>query len=295
MDLLLDRYLAFIRMEKGLSQNTIEAYARDLGRYLERLAESGIEAPAAVRREQILDHLRSLHQAGLSPRSQARALAAIRTFHRYLVRERVCENDPTADLTTPRTVKRLPNFLTLEEVDRLLQAPPVTTPAGARDRAMLEVLYAAGLRVSELCGLEVEDANLEVGFVLVRGKGDKERVVPLGRSAISWLHRYLDGPREEILRGRTCRSLFPSNRARAMTRQAFWKNIKKYARVAGIEKEISPHKLRHSFATHLLEGGADLRSVQSMLGHADLATTEIYTHVDSERLRRLYEEHHPRA
>lgn len=295
MDHLLDLYLSWIRLERGLSANTVEAYGRDLSRYLEGLEKAGLKEPSEIAQVHVLEHLRRLSEAGLSTRSQARALAAIRTFHRFLLREELCETDPTADLETPRTVRRLPVFLTLEEVEALLSAPDTTTAPGNRDRAMLETLYATGLRVSELVGLELNDVNLEVGYLLARGKGGKERVVPLGEAAVGWIRRHLDGPREEILRGRPCRFLFPSNRGRAMTRQGFWKLIKKYAKVAGIDKEISPHKLRHSFATHLLEGGADLRSVQAMLGHADVATTEIYTHVDRKRLRGLYDRYHPRA
>ncbi len=295
MEHLLDLYLSYIRLERGLSANTVEAYGRDLDRYLKGLTQAGCAAPGDVTRDHVLAHLKVLADHGLSARSQARALAAIRTFHRFLLREQLADCDPTADLETPRRARRLPVFLTHDEVERLLGAPDATTPAGTRDRAMLETLYATGLRVSELTGLELNDVNLEAGYLQARGKGDKERLVPLGRSAIGWIVRFLEGPREEILRGRPARALFPSNRARAMTRQGFWKLLKKYAKVAGIQKEISPHKLRHSFATHLLEGGADLRAVQAMLGHADVATTEIYTHVDRARLRKLYAEHHPRA
>ncbi|RMG21500.1 MAG: site-specific tyrosine recombinase XerD [Deltaproteobacteria bacterium] len=292
---LLDLYLSYIRLEKGLSANTVEAYGRDLDRYLKELEASGVEEASSIGRGHVLAHLQALHRAGLSSRSQARALAAIRTFHRFLLKERLTEGDPTADLETPRSVKKLPVFLTQEEVDRLLAAPDTTTAAGTRDRAMLETLYATGLRVSELVGLELNDVHLEVGYLIARGKGGKERMVPLGSAAVRWIRRFLEGPREEILRGRSTRALFPTNRGRAMTRQGFWKTLKKYARAAGIDKAISPHKLRHSFATHLLENGADLRSVQAMLGHADVSTTEIYTHVNRERLRALYDAHHPRA
>jgi integrase/recombinase XerD len=295
MDHLLDLYLAWVRVERGLSNNTVEAYARDLTRYLQDLGDAGVAEASAVSKGDVQAHLGALTESGLSPRSRARALAAIRTFHRFLVRENLCDADPTADLDTPRTTRKLPVFLTMAEVEALLAVPDTTTAPGTRDRAMLETLYAAGLRVSELVGLSVNDLELNGGYVLVRGKGDKERLVPLGESALGWLRRYLEGPREEILRQRVCKALFPSNRARAMTRQGFWKQVRKYARAAGIEKAISPHKLRHTFATHLLEGGADLRAVQAMLGHADVGTTEIYTHVDRARLKHLYEKHHPRA
>lgn len=295
MDHLLDLYMAWLRVERGLAGNTIEAYGRDLSRYLDSLANSGIEQPGAIGRGDVQEHLAILDEMDLSQRSKARALAAIRTFHRFLVRESLCESDPTADLDTPRSSRRLPVFLSDQEVEDLLAAPDVTKAPGVRDRSMLEVLYASGLRVSELVGLEVADVESEAGYLLVRGKGGKERMVPLGELALAWLERFLDGPREEILRGRPCDALFPSNRARAMTRQGFWKLIRAYARAAGISRAISPHKLRHTFATHLLEGGADLRSVQAMLGHADVSTTEIYTHVDRTRLRSIYEQHHPRA
>ncbi len=295
MDHLLDIYLAWMRVERGLATNTVQAYARDLGRYMEHLSQKGVAVAEGVARGHIQEHLGDLTKKGFSPRSRARALAAIRTFHRFLLREGLCESDPTADLDTPSTGRPLPVFLTLEEVNALLSAPVVSKPAGFRDRVMLETLYACGLRVSELVGLRVEDLELKAGFLIVRGKGGKERLVPLGESAIDWLERYLGGPRNEILRGRSSSALFPSNRGTPISRQAFWKSLRAYASAAGIDKRVSPHKLRHSFATHLLEGGADLRAVQAMLGHADVGTTEIYTHVDRSRLRELYEKHHPRS
>jgi integrase/recombinase XerD len=207
----------------------------------------------------------------------------------------MCPQDPTEDLDTPRWGRKLPTFLSLDEVERLLEAPQPSTVAGARDRAMLEVLYACGLRVSELCGLKAEDLQLSAGYLVARGKGSKERVVPLGSKAAAAVKEYLAGPRAALLKGRPSRALFVTPRGGPFTRVGFWKLLRRYALKAGIRRPISPHKLRHSFATHLLERGADLRAVQAMLGHADLATTQVYTHVNAARLRAVYDQHHPRS
>jgi len=231
----------------------------------------------------------------VGPRSQARALSAIRSFHRLLVAERLCTADPTENMGSPRPGRRLPGVLSGGEVERLLRAPDPRTPAGRRDRAMLELLYATGLRVSELVTLSVNDLHLETRMVLARGKGSKERLVPVGAPAAEAVRLYLASARQALLRGRRTQDLFVTPRGARMTRQGFWKLIGRYARGAGIGKRISPHQLRHSFATHLLAGGADLRAVQAMLGHADIATTQIYTHVDRTQVRRLYDRHHPRA
>jgi integrase/recombinase XerD len=216
-------------------------------------------------------------------------------FHRFLVAERHAEADPTEQVETPRQARRLPVFLTLDEVEALLAAPPDTTPAGLRDRAMLHVLYATGLRVSELVGLSINSVQLDAGYLVARGKGDKERLVPLGRRAVAEVRAWLGRGRPALLRGRTCRALFVGPRGTALTRQGVWKLLRRHALAAGIRKRLSPHKLRHSFATHLVERGADLRVVQAMLGHADLATTQIYTHVDGRRLRAVYDAAHPRS
>lgn len=295
MEGLLDLYLTFVRAERGLSAKTVEAYGADVSRYLTALAKGGIRDIAQVTPEHVADHLRGLGKNGLSRRSQARHLAALRGFHRFLVDERLAAKDPTTDQDTPKSPRKLPIFLNVDEVDRLLSAPDDKTVPGLRDRAMLEVLYATGLRVSELCGLSINSVNLTQGYVIALGKGRKERVVPLGREAIARVKAYLAGPRDALLHGRECRELFVTSRGEGFTRQGFWKLLRRYALKAGITAQISPHKLRHSFATHLLERGADLRAVQTMLGHADLSTTQIYTHVNRARLRKLYDAHHPRG
>ena len=292
----LDLFLAHLRVEKALAANSVESYARDIRRYIQQLAASGRTSWTDVGRPDVQSHLSALARAGISPRSQARALSAIRGFHRLLVGERVSPVDPTDEVDAPRRSRKLPQLLSRDEVDRLLAAPrTVRGASGARDLAMLELLYATGLRVSELVGLEVNQVDLEARVVLARGKGNKERLVPLGAPAADAIRAWLAGSREAMLKGRRSRDLFVTSRGRRMTRQGFWKLLGRYARAAGISRRISPHKLRHSFATHLLEGGADLRAVQSMLGHADVSTTEIYTHVDRSHARRLHARHHPRA
>lgn len=292
----LDLFLAHLRVEKGLARNSVESYARDVRRYLAFLSGAGRTSWDDVARGDVQAHLLGLAGKGISPRSQARALSAIRGFHRLLVSERVARADPTDEVDAPRRTRKLPQLLSREEVDRLLAAPrQLRGAAGVRDRAMLELLYATGLRVSELVTLEVNQVDLESRVLLARGKGNKERLVPVGAPAADALRGWLSGPRDQVLRGRRTRDLFVTTRGRRMTRQGFWKLLGRHARTAGITRAISPHKLRHSFATHLLEGGADLRAVQSMLGHADVSTTEIYTHVDRTQARRLHSRHHPRA
>ncbi|MEI6224499.1 MAG: site-specific tyrosine recombinase XerD [Deltaproteobacteria bacterium] len=292
----LDLFLAHLRVEKGLSRNSVEAYAHDVRRYLAFLAASGRTSWDGVTRGDVQAHLGALTGDGISARSQARALSAVRGFHKLLLAERIASADPTDEVDAPRRTRKLPQLLSRAEVDRLLAAPRQAKGAAAvRDRAMLELLYATGLRVSELVGLEVNQVDLESRVLLARGKGNKERLVPIGAPAADAMKAWLAGPREQMLRLRRSRDLFVTPRGRGMTRQGFWKLLGRYARVAGISRAISPHKLRHSFATHLLEGGADLRAVQSMLGHADVSTTEIYTHVDRTQARRLHARHHPRA
>jgi integrase/recombinase XerD len=291
----LDLFLAHLRVEKGLARNSVESYGRDVRRYLAFLSAAGRISWDDVDRQDVQAHLGALAGDGIAPRSQARALSAIRGFHRLLLSERVARADPTDEVDAPRRTRKLPQLLSREEVERLLAAPRVRGVAGIRDRAMLELLYATGLRVSELVSLEVNQVDLESRVLLARGKGNKERLVPVGAPAADALRAWLAGPRERVLRLRRSRDLFVTPRGRRMTRQGFWKLLGRYARAAGISRRISPHKLRHSFATHLLEGGADLRAVQAMLGHADVSTTEIYTHVDRTQARRLHSRHHPRA
>ncbi len=291
---LLDLYISFLRAERNLAAKTVDAYAADVRDYLSELHERGVKVEA-VTREDVLEHMAFLAKKGLSPRSRARHLAALRGFHRFLEDEKLSPADPTTDLDTPKHARKLPIFLTVEEVIALLEAPDSKTLAGIRDRAMIEVLYATGLRVSELVSLGLNDVNLIDGYILAFGKGRKERVIPLGKKAIEAIKTWLEGPRISVLKGRESKALFVSPRGKALTRMGFWKLLRRHARGAGIMKEISPHKLRHSFATHLVERGADLRAVQAMLGHADLGTTQIYTHVDSRRLRAMYDDKHPRS
>lgn len=293
---LVERYLDHLAVERGLSANTAAAYRRDLVRLGEELSEAGSHLETA-RPADLAAHVRRLRRAGLSPRSIARAASAARGFYAHLVAEGERRDDPAADLVTPKLLRPLPKVLSEEEVEGLLRAPDTATPLGLRDRAMIELLYATGLRVSELVGLRLSQLRLGSdpggGFLVVFGKGSKERIVPVGESAEAWLARYHRQARPELERGRTD-AVFLSRLGRGMTRQAFWETLKKHARAAGV-REVSPHVLRHSFATHLLEHGADLRAVQAMLGHADVTTTQIYTHIHQHRLKSLYERFHPRA
>jgi integrase/recombinase XerD len=295
LDPALDLFLSHARIEKGLAANSVEAYGRDLRRYLDHLGALGIAEWAAVGRSEVQTHLARLVELGLSPRSQARALSAIRQLHGVLVREKLAPHDPTDEIDSPRPGRRLPSLLSREEVEALLAVPDPRRSSGRRDRAMLELLYATGLRVSELVSLELNDVNLETRVLVARGKGSKERLVPIGAPAAEAVRAYLFSARDALLGGRRSKDLFVTPRGGRMTRQGFAKIVARCARMAGIRRAISPHKLRHSFATHLLEGGADLRAVQAMLGHADVSTTQIYTHVDRTHVRRLYDRHHPRS
>ena len=293
LDAALDRFLAHLRVERGLLAATLEAYARDLREYTDWLLRQGIARLADVTEPLILQHLGALQVRGLSRASQARHLAAVRGLHKFANAEGLTPTDPSEGVGATRGSRPLPNFLGVDEVDRLLAQPGCDTPAGARDKAMLEVLYASGLRVSELVALPLSAIDLNTGVVRVRGKGGKERIVPVGERAREALSTYLSGPRQKLLGTRHSSDLFVTPRGGHMTRQGFWKLLGRYARAAGIE-HVHPHTLRHSFATHLLERGADLRAVQAMLGHADIATTQIYTHVDRERLKAVIAKH-PRA
>jgi integrase/recombinase XerD len=294
LDQALDQYLAHLRVERGLLPATLESYARDLREYVEWLAQRGVGALAQVTEPVIFQHLAGLQQRGLSRASQARHLAAVRGLHRFASAEGIAPADPSERVGASRGARPLPNFLGVAEVDRLLAQPDARTVAGARDKAMLEVLYASGLRVSELVALPLSAIDPQMGIVRVRGKGGKERIVPVGARAREALEAYLEGPRHALLGKRRSGDLFVTPRGARMTRQGFWKLLGRYARAAGIEQRVYPHTLRHSFATHLLERGADLRAVQAMLGHADIATTQIYTHVDRERLKAVLAKH-PRA
>jgi integrase/recombinase XerD len=295
LDRLVDRWLDHLATERGLARKTVEAYARDLAAFSRPLVTRGIRAAGAIGATEVRAHLARLADRGLSPRSQARALAALRGFLRFCVRERRLKEDPTARLAIRRPPGRLPHALGGGEVGALLATPRDGERRGIRDRALLELLYACGLRVSELVGLRGEQVNLEAGFVRVTGKGGKERVVPLGRPARAALERYLSEGRGPLLGGRTSSFVFVGRAGRPLTRQAVWKLVKQRGLAAGLGRRVFPHMLRHTFATHLLGGGADLRVVQALLGHADVATTQIYTHVTPTRLREVHRRHHPRA
>jgi integrase/recombinase XerD len=289
----LDDYIQHLRVERGLSKHTVEAYARDLVRFGARLTEENVSLDE-VDETQVAGYLVTLSQEGLSARTQARALSSVRGFFRFLVQEGQQQCDPTELLEGPRLLRKLPDILNRDEVVRLLEAPAGSKPNRIRDRAMLHMMYAAGLRVSELIELDLGDVNLEEGFVSALGKGNKRRLVPIGSHARAAVVEYLAEVRPKWARPAS-RACFVTARGKTMTRQGFWGLVKKYARAAGITKPISPHKLRHSFATHLLAGGADLRSVQTMLGHADISTTQIYTHVSGDHLRKMHERYHPRG
>jgi len=286
-------FLDFCRIEKGLAENSLEAYRSDLNRFAAAChADAGQDFPSA---EAIAQYFQSLYQQGLGSRSVARHLTTLRNFVAHLLREGRLAVDPTASLALPRQWKNLPKFLNHSEIDRLLQAPDPAKPTGLRDRAMIELLYSSGLRVSELCELQLSDLNEELGVVRVLGKGNKERLIPVGRSAVAALGEYQRTGRPQLLRGRGSKYLFVTARGTRMSRQCFWTLLRHCGTKAGILRRLTPHVLRHSFATHLLEGGADLRSVQTMLGHADISTTQIYTHVMRSRLREIVDQHHPRA
>ena len=288
-------FLNFCRIEKGLAANSLEAYSRDLQRYGVYFQSQNASDVTLNHTDTVLSYLNSLYRSRLGSRSIARHLASLRNFYNFLLREGKVTADPTEHLHTPKQWKNIPKFLNLSQINKLLQAPDAALPTGVRDRAMLELLYASGLRVSELCRVGISDLNLDLGVLRTTGKGNKQRVVPVGRSAVTAVRLYLETARGRILKGRGSRYLFVTARGGAMTRQAFWKLLAGHGRRVGIFRNLTPHVLRHSFATHLLEGGADLRSVQTMLGHADISTTQIYTHVMRSRLRKTLDDHHPRA
>lgn len=291
----IDSYLDHLRVVRRLSPLSVESYSRDL-LALARFAEGRGQSPDTLTPHDLEAFVRSLMAEGYAPTSVARVVAGIRGFYRHLLVERAIAADPAEDLRPPRAWRELPRYLSMEEVDRLLEAPDVSTPRGLRDRTLIELLYATGLRVSELVGLKPTDLHLDAGYLTCIGKGDKQRIVPVGDQARQWMARYLAEGRQALLKGQASGWLFPGGRGSApLTRVGFWKLLKRYAVVSGVTTDVSPHTLRHSFATHLLDRGADLRAIQLMLGHADLSTTQIYTHVLEARLKQIYDQHHPRG
>jgi integrase/recombinase XerD len=291
----LQEYLNYLSVERGLSKNTLESYARDLRQYLKYIKERKQLEIDGTTQATVIGYLLQLQARGKATATLSRSLAAIKSYYHYLFREEKIERDPTINLDAPKQEKRLPHILSISDVERLLEQPDLKMPAGIRDRAMLEVLYATGLRVSELIGLKTNDFNLEMGYIRCIGKGSKERIVPLGSVAIKYIRLYQENARKFLASTPNETTMFLNHHGHGLTRQGFWKIIKKYAIEINLEGEITPHTLRHSFATHLLENGADLRSVQEMLGHADISTTQIYTHLTKNRLKEVYQKAHPRA
>ena len=294
-DILIDQFLNYLVVEKGLSKKTLEAYNRDIIRYRNFLAENKSSAFSEEDTPLILKHLILLRKSGLAARSRARHLVAIRGLYRFLVQEKVLRNDPARLIDLPKTSLKLPYVFSREEIVLLLEAPDTKKPLGVRDAAMLELLYAAGLRVSELINLKLQDINLEAGFVRIFGKGSKERIVPIGIHAKEKISHYLKTARSQRLKQAPSPYFFIARAGNPMTRQGFWKLLRRYAMQAGLTEKITPHSIRHSFASHLLEGGADLRAVQIMLGHVDISTTQIYTHVTRDHLKKLHKKFHPRG
>ena len=295
IDLLCDRYFNYLLVEKGLSKKTLESYSADIARYVLFLKKSGMKTVSKDDAPLILKHLIDLRDEGLGARSRARHLIAFRGFYRFLTIEKIVSHDPSRMIDLPKASLKLPHCLSVQETLALLDAPESPSPAALRNSAMLHILYAAGLRVSELIFLKTNDLNLEAGFVRVFGKGARERVVPIGRQAKNRVDQYIQTARPALLKTAGSHYLFVARAGKPMTRQGFWKMFKKRAKKVGINKDVSPHTLRHSFATHLLDGGADLRAVQTMLGHVDISTTQIYTHVSMDRLKKIHETHHPRG
>jgi len=290
-------FIHYLIVERGLSQNTIVSYERDLKSYQKHLSEiQQIESFNHVTRLHIIQFLKSLKETGKSSKTIARHIASIRSFHQFLLREKQAEQDPSVLIESPQLERTLPKILSLQEVETLLETPKLTSPLGYRDKAMLELLYATGIRVSEMINLNLTDVHLTMGFIRCYGKGNKERIVPIGHTATDVLIQYLEKGRSKLIDGKNpTEALFVNHHGKRISRQGFWKNLKKIALEANINKELTPHTLRHSFATHLLENGADLRAVQEMLGHADISTTQIYTHVTKTRLKDVYKQFHPRA
>ncbi len=287
-------FLNYLRVEKGLSSNTLHAYRRDIGKLVAFLSERRLSL-RDVKRGDVTDFLKALYLAKLDSRSVARHLATVRHFFRFCLLDKAIDVDPSDNIQSPKFRMNLPEYLSVEEVDRLLAQPDTQDVNGLRDKAMIELLYSTGLRVSELCGLRLADVQMDAGFLRCIGKGNKERLVPVGRAALAVVELYAKSARLKILGDNSSPYLFPTRNGGLMTRSHFWKRLRDYGRRAGLRQELSPHMLRHSFATHLLDRGADLRSVQMMLGHSDISTTQIYTHVGEGRLKQIYKAHHPRA
>ncbi|WP_285489810.1 site-specific tyrosine recombinase XerD [Staphylococcus haemolyticus] len=295
METIIEEYLKFIQIEKALSENTIGAYRRDLKKYQLYMQEQKIAHIDFIDRQTIQECLGSLIDQGASAKSIARFISTIRSFHQFALREKYAAKDPTVLIETPKYEKKLPDVLDVEEVIQLLETPDLTKNNGYRDRTILELLYATGMRVTELIQIEIDDVNLIMGFVKVFGKGNKERIIPLGDTVIEYLDTYINTVRTQLLKKTVTNVLFLNLHGRPLTRQGIWKLIKQYGLRANITKTLTPHTLRHSFATHLLENGADLRAVQEMLGHSDISTTQLYTHVSKTQIRQMYNQFHPRA
>ena len=291
----IDEYLNFLTVEKGVSRHTLDAYSRDLNRYISFICSSGIKEIANVTPDDVISYLARIKKDGLNARSVNRALAAVRGFYKFLIREKKIDTNPVANIELAKVWTRLPDTLSKEEINLLLGEPGLKTPHAMRDTAMMELMYATGIRVSEVITLTMGNINWQVGYLVVMGKGSKERIVPIGRSAYNCLHDYINCARPGFVKAHATNTLFLNRSGRGLTRQGFWKILKKYAMKAGLQKKVHPHTFRHSFASHLLEGGADLRSVQTMLGHADISTTQIYTHITRERLKHIHKKYHPRG
>ncbi len=294
MDAEIRAFLNYLRVDKGLSKNTLESYRRDVENFASFIRKRGLQVNQ-IARQDVVDFLESLYKRGLNSRTAARHLATLRHFFRFGVLEGYIANDPAITIESPKTSQILPEFLSVDEIELLLRQPDMNDIVGIRDRAMIELMYSTGIRVSELCGIRVNDLKVDPGCLRCVGKGDKERIVPVGRRAVQAVEHYLAVSRPQLLRGAISPFLFLTPRAKPMNRIAFWALLSAYGRKAGLRKSLNPHMLRHSFATHLLDRGADLRSVQMMLGHSDISTTQIYTHVVEERLKQVYKAHHPRA
>lgn len=296
MERWLEEFIHYLAVERGLAQNTLASYRIDLSQYLMHLRKQGITSLSQTDRNQILSHLYKIQKEGKAPATISRHLAALKHFYRFLLADGVISEDHTTSLESPKLAQRLPQVLSTTEVETLLSQPQLADPAGIRDKAMLELIYATGIRVSELVSLNLQDVELDMGYIRCFGKGSKERIIPFGSVAVRYVREYLSRSRVKLTKGKTEHpALFVNVQGKRLTRQGFWKIIKKYAREGKIDKPITPHTLRHSFATHLLENGADLRAVQEMLGHADISTTQIYTHLTKIRLREVYTNAHPRA